>query len=95
MFIYLWLPWVFVAECRLSLVAVSSGLLSSCGVLVFHDGGVPCCGGQVAGKTWFSVVPAQSSVIVVYRLGCVYQVSLSGPRMEPVSKIDRFYPMSY
>ena len=32
MFIYLWLPWVFVAECRLSLVAVKG----RCSLVLVH-----------------------------------------------------------
>lgn len=69
MFIYLWLPWVFVAECRLSLVAVSSGYslivvrwfpmtVASLVVEARHVG------------TRASVIPAQSSVVVAHRLGC-------------------------
>ena len=30
-FIYLWLHWVFVAACELSLVVANGGLLSNCG----------------------------------------------------------------
>ena len=45
LFIYFWLPWVFVAACRLSL-AVARGAALRCGAQASHCGGFMCCGAQ-------------------------------------------------
>ena len=52
--IYLWLCWVFAAACRLSLVADSEGLLTSCVATVSHCGGFSCCRTWALGHTGFS-----------------------------------------
>ena len=51
LFIYFWLRWVFVAACRLSLVAVSGGYTS------LQCTGFSCCGARALGA-WTSVVVA-------------------------------------
>ena len=74
--IYLWLCWVFAAACRLSLVADSEGLLTSCVATVSHCGGFSCCRTWALGHTAFSsgsawaVVPKfQSRGLVVVAHG--------------------------
>ena len=54
LFIYFWLHWVFVAACRLSLVAVSRGY----SLLQSHCGGLSCCRARALG-TRASVVVAR------------------------------------
>ena len=54
-FIYVWLRWVFIAACGLSLVA-SGGY--SCSAWASHCGGFSCCGAWTLG-TWASVVAAR------------------------------------
>ena len=56
LFIYLWLLWVFVAACRLSLVMASRGY-SSLQLQASHCGGFSCCGAWSLGA-WASVVAA-------------------------------------
>ena len=56
LFIYFWLRWVFVAACRLSLVAVSGATLH-CRVRASHCSGFSCCGAWALGA-WASVVVA-------------------------------------
>ena len=46
--LFLWLCWVFIALCRLSLVVVS-GVYSFLGAHVSHWGGFSCCGPQALG----------------------------------------------
>ena len=73
-FIYLWLHWVFVAACGLSLVAASGGGATlHCGAQASHCGGFSCCGARALG-TWASVVVAHglsscSSQALERRLG--------------------------
>ena len=59
LFIYLWLRWVFVAVCGLSLVAVS-GVTLCCGAQASHSGGFSCCGARALG--------ARASVVVAHGL---------------------------
>ena len=54
-----WLHWVFVAVCRLSLVA-ASGVTLCCGAWASHHGSFPCCRAQALG--------ARASVAVARRL---------------------------
>ena len=46
---YFWLHWAFVAESRLSLIAVSGGYSSPCGAQASHCGGFSCCRAQALG----------------------------------------------
>ena len=62
LFIYLWLPWVFVVLCKLSSVPVSRELHSSCSAWASHHGGFSCCGAQALGT--------RASVIVAHGLSC-------------------------
>ena len=86
LFIYFWLHWVFVAACRLSLVAVSGATLH-CGAQGSHCGGFSCCGAWATG-VW-------ASVVVACRLSsCGSQAvlprgmwDLPGPGLEPVSPV--------
>ena len=50
---YFWLCWVFVAVCRLSLVAASRAY-SSFGAQASHCSGFFCCGARALGHTGFS-----------------------------------------
>ena len=52
-FIYLWLPWVFIAGCGLSLVA---GTTPRCRAQASHCGGFSCCGAWALGPLEFSSV---------------------------------------
>ena len=45
----LWLYWIFMAVCRLSLVAMHEGLLSNCGAWTSHCSCFFCCGAQALG----------------------------------------------
>ena len=62
LFIYLWLPWVFVALCGLSSVPVSPELHSSCSAWASHRGGFSCCGARALGR--------RASVVVALGLSC-------------------------
>ena len=53
LFICFFLPWVFFAELRLSVVAVRKGK-SSCGTRAAHWGGFSCCRARAPGPTGFS-----------------------------------------
>ena len=53
LFFYFWLPWVFIAAHRLSLVEVSGGY-SRCGARASHCCGFFCCGAWALGA-WASV----------------------------------------
>ena len=57
-YIYFWLRWVFVAACRLSLVAVSATL--HCGARASNCGGFSCCGAWALG--------VRASVVVAHGL---------------------------
>ena len=57
LFIYLWLPWVFVAARGLSLV-VARGAILRCGARASHCGGFSCYGARALGA-WASVVVAR------------------------------------
>ena len=52
--VYFWLGWVFVATCKLSLVAESGGSLSSCGVWASHCSGFSCWRAYAPGCIGFS-----------------------------------------
>ena len=52
-----WLCWVFVAACRLSLVATSGATLH-CRGRASHCGGFPCCRARALG-VWASVAVAR------------------------------------
>ena len=54
--------WVFIAACRLSLVAMSEGLLSSCGVWASHCSGFSCC------RAW--ALQHSASVVALHGLSC-------------------------
>ena len=47
LFIYVWLCWVFVAACRLSLWRAGATL--RCGALASHCGDFSCCGARALG----------------------------------------------
>ena len=70
LFIYFWLHWVFVAVCRLSLVA-ARGVSSWGGAWACRCSGFSC-GARAVGKS--------ASVAVVHRLSC-----LPGPGIKPLS----------
>ena len=55
-YLFIWLHWVLVAACGLSLVA-ARGVTLSCGARVSHRGGFSCCGARAL-STWASVVVA-------------------------------------
>ena len=61
LFIYFWLHWVFVAACRLSLVAESRATLC-CGGRASHCGGFSCCRARALG--------VRASVVVARGLSC-------------------------
>ena len=61
LFFFFWLHWVFVAVCRLPLVAVSGATLC-CGARASHCGDFSCCGAWALGM--------RASVVVVHRLIC-------------------------
>ena len=63
LFIFLWLPWVFVAACRLSLVAASRGY-SSLQCSGFSLWWLLCCGCTAR------ALGAQASVVVAHGLSC-------------------------
>ena len=50
LFIYLWLPWVFIALCRLSLVAVSRGYSSLWWLRLLRSTGSRCSGLEVVAQ---------------------------------------------
>ena len=54
LFVYFWLGWVFVAACKLSLVAESGGSLSSCGVWASRGSGFSCWRAYALGCIRFS-----------------------------------------
>ena len=47
-FLFFWLHWVFIAACRLSLVAASGGTLC-CGAWASHCSGFSCCRARALG----------------------------------------------
>ena len=56
-YLFIWLRWVFVAACGLSLVAASGATLR-CGARASHCGGFSCCRARALGA-WASVVVAR------------------------------------
>ena len=71
-----WLCWVFIAVCRLSLVALSKGLLSGSGAEASHCSGFPCCGAWA--RVGFSSCGRRT------QLPCSMW-SLPGERIKPMS----------
>ena len=76
--IYFWLSWVFIAIHRLSLVAVSMGLLSSNGLWAFHQGGFSCW------RTWALGCVGFNSCVTWSYLPRGMR-NLPGPGIKPVS----------
>jgi hypothetical protein len=71
-----WLHWVFVAAHGLSLVVVSWGLLSVCGVPASHCGGFSCCRAEAL-VYWLS-----SSYSVAYGVLLDPAIKSSSPALE-------------
>ena len=69
MFIYLWLPWAFVVACRLSLVVVNGGYSLIEAHWLPMAVTFPVVEPRHLG-TRASIIPAQSSGVVVLGLGC-------------------------
>ena len=95
LFIYFWLPWVFVAVCGLSVVAVSRATLC-CSARASHCNGFSCCGARALGA-WASIVVAHglsscgSRALERTLSSCGAQANLlrgmwglPGPGLEPV-----------
>jgi len=53
-FFFFWLLWVFIAACRLSLVATSGEFISSCSARACHRDGLSCWRAQILGQVGFS-----------------------------------------